>query len=338
MSIIEKPTWESLEMLIQDLQFVDQEHIQADLKNWKKLLFKVKAALQAPNNRQMMEESVKIWLGKLQELVDDVEDMIDEFETQVSPGNKLLVEAAEPSTRKFLMELIPNCCPNLSSQSSWKFDSMIISKIEKITNKFKDIVTQKDHLGLNENSPGKSKMARKRLPTTSLVNEAKEYGREKDKEEIVQLLIRDDLSCDGFSVIPIIGMEGVGKTTLAQVVYNDVEVKDHFDLKAWVYVSDDFDVIRLTRTILRSITDHPIKDDDFNLLQQELRKKLHGKKFLFVLDDVWNENYNEWTILNCPFEAGAPGSQIIVTTRNQGVALVMGTIPAYQLKDLSNDD
>ncbi|XP_024040387.1 putative disease resistance RPP13-like protein 1 [Citrus clementina] len=133
-------------------------------------------------------------------------------------------------------------------------------------------------------------------------------------------------------------MGGLGKTTLAQLVYNDARVQGHFDLKAWTCVSDDFDVIRLTKTILRSITKQTTDDSDLNLLQEELKKKLSQKKFLLVLDDVWNENYNGWDRLRPPFEAGAPGSKIIVTARNQGVAEIMGTAPAYQLEKLSDDN
>ncbi|KAK9217175.1 hypothetical protein WN943_005800 [Citrus x changshan-huyou] len=133
-------------------------------------------------------------------------------------------------------------------------------------------------------------------------------------------------------------MGGLGKTTLAQLVYNDKRVQDHFDLKAWTCVSEDFDVKGLTKKILRPDTEQTINDSDLNLLQEELKKKLSQKKFLFVLDDVWNENYNDWVRLSRPFEAGAKGSKIIVTTRNQEVADIMGTASAYQLKKLSIDD
>ncbi|KAB1205306.1 putative disease resistance protein RGA1 [Morella rubra] len=74
-----------------------------------------------------------------------------------------------------------------------------------------------------------------------------------------------------------------------------------------------------------------------NSLQVELKAKLNGKKFLVILDDVWIENYHDWTILRAPSEAGAPGSGIVITTRNQGVSSMMGTIPAFHLQVLSDD-
>ena len=58
---------------------------------------------------------------------------------------------------------------------------------------------------------------------------------------------------------------------------------------------------------------------------------------MLVLDDVWNENYNDWTILRCPFEFGARGSKIIITTRNDRVSSIMGTTQAYKLNKLSDD-
>uniref|UniRef100_A0A6N2MHK5 Rx N-terminal domain-containing protein n=1 Tax=Salix viminalis TaxID=40686 RepID=A0A6N2MHK5_SALVM len=77
---------------------------------------------------------------------------------------------------------------------------------------------------------------------------------------------------------------------------------------------------------------------DLNLLQLGLREKLAGKKFLIVLDDVWNENYDDWTVLRRPFQVTSPGSKIILTTLNQGVALMMSALPCYHLKVLSLDD
>ncbi|KAK9192542.1 hypothetical protein WN944_003235 [Citrus x changshan-huyou] len=190
-------------------------------------------------------------------------------------------------------------------------------------------------------SDGKSRInVGQRLPTTSLVNEADVYGRKKDKEAIVELLLRDDLRADdGFSVISIKGLGGVGKTTLAQLVNKDDRVQRHFQIKTWTCVFEDFDAFRVSKSILNSIASDQCTDkDDLNLLQEKLKKQLSGKKFLLVLDDVWNENYNSWRALSCPFGAGASRSKIVVTHRNQGVAETMRAVSTKTLKELSDDD
>ncbi|KAJ6302913.1 hypothetical protein OIU77_016910 [Salix suchowensis] len=214
------------------------------------------------------------------------------------------------------------------------------SQIKSITARLQEIVQKKNYLDLRENVSGgelKSKSL-KRLPSTSLVDLSYVCGRDNDKEEILKFLFSDQ-GCDeyGIGVIPIVGMGGVGKTTLAQLVYNDEKVDTFFDLKVWCCVSEDFDVVRVTRTILEAVSGS-YDAKDLNLLQLRLREKLAGKKFLIVLDDVWNENYDDWTVLRRPFQVTSPGSRIIVTTRNQGVALMMSAFPSYHLKVLSFDD
>ncbi|KAJ9178996.1 hypothetical protein P3X46_010831 [Hevea brasiliensis] len=116
-------------------------------------------------------------------------------------------------------------------------------------------------------------------------------------------------------------MGGIGKTTLAQLVYNDYRLKEYFSYQAWVCVSEEFDIFRVLKTIL-----------------EQLMEKLAGKKFLIVLDDVWNENYFEWERLRTPFNVAAGGSKIIVTTRNESVASVVRTSPINYLNVLSDDD
>jgi len=125
-------------------------------------------------------------------------------------------------------------------------------------------------------------------------------GREEEKEEIIKILLSDNVTYNQVPIISIVGMGGMGKTTLTQLVYNDQRVLDQFDLKAWVYVSQDFDVVAVTRAILKALGSKAAEEKDLNLLQLQLKQRLMGKRFLLVLDDVWNEDYASWGVLQIP--------------------------------------
>ncbi|KAL5564795.1 hypothetical protein UlMin_027959 [Ulmus minor] len=133
-------------------------------------------------------------------------------------------------------------------------------------------------------------------------------------------------------------MGGLGKTTLAQLVYKDSTVRDHFNLMAWVTVSEEFDVFQITKIIFEKVTSRECKIRDLFQLQSELSEALAGKKFLFVHDDVWNEYYQLWDVLKSAFESGAHGSKIIVTTRSKIVASTMGNVAIHELKLVSDED
>uniref|UniRef100_A0A1S8ADF9 NB-ARC domain-containing disease resistance protein n=1 Tax=Citrus limon TaxID=2708 RepID=A0A1S8ADF9_CITLI len=336
----------TIEMLVEKLisdviqLFARQEQIQAALKDWKKKLGMIRAVLDDAVEQQTTKQSVKTWLGGLESLAYDVEDKLDEFAAEAL-RRKFVFEPADLVQPRagYLRKLIPTCCTKFSPQNV-RFDSKMAARIEEITSRFQDIVAQKDLLDLKENSGRKSNKLSSRPETTSLVIEAEVQGREEEKKAIVELLLKDDLSSAGrFSVIPIVGMGGLGKTALAQLVYNDPTVESHFDFKAWVCVSEDFDAVRVTRAILKSIHAKPDADDNLNFLQVKLRDGLSGKKFFLVLDDMWNENYSDWTNLRLPFVAGAAGNKIIVTTRSQNIASMMGTgSTGFKLKKLTNQD
>nr|XP_043611551.1 putative disease resistance RPP13-like protein 1 [Erigeron canadensis] len=120
-------------------------------------------------------------------------------------------------------------------------------------------------------------------------------------------------------------------------VYNDKKVKDHFELKSWVCVSDEFDVFNISKTIYKDVGGDDKLFETLNQLQVALAEKLSKKRFLIVLDDVWNEDYHKWELQH-PFIVGAPGSKIIVTTRNSTVALVMNSSQSYHLELMSNEE
>nr|UBY07250.1 NBS-LRR disease resistance protein [Dasypyrum villosum] len=128
------------------------------------------------------------------------------------------------------------------------------------------------------------------------------------------------------------------KTTLAQLIYDEPEVQKHFELLIWVCVSDSFDVNSLARRIVdfhlkNSIIKAPFKKGPLDSLQIVLS----GRRYLLVLDDVRNRESDKWKKLEVRLAHGAKGSVVLATTRDEGVADIMGTVKAYNLPALEDN-
>ncbi|KAK9910983.1 hypothetical protein M0R45_034914 [Rubus argutus] len=288
-----------------------------------KKLLSVNPVLDDAEGKQLNNPTVKAWLNELQEAVYDAEDLLQEIKTEVLRPK---MEPKSGISTNEVQELI-------SSHASHAFDlALINSRVDKVSKRLDSIMTErKDILGLEANARHRVSLT---IPSTPLVQESGVYGRDVEKEKFIKLLLSDD---EKKSVIPIVGMGGIGKTTLAQLLYNDVRVKQHFDIQAWACVSNEFDVIRISQRIYESLNSDACKTDQ---LQLKLKEALAGRKFFIVLDDVWNKNYDLWDKLQCPFDFGAHGSKIIVTTRDEDVASMTVT-PQHQphcLMELSDEN
>ncbi|TYH21174.1 hypothetical protein ES288_A04G021900v1 [Gossypium darwinii] len=320
------------------LNFVaDHREVHQQLKLWQSILPEIKAVLNHAEEKQIKneDEGVKNWLDGLQDLAYDVDDILDDFAYQ-ELRLKLQKTQAQACTSK-VQKLIPTCCTGGHfSPISFIFNAKMISKIKAITDRLSSLNTRRSSLGLSEimSQGATSKGNKPRLQPTSLMDGAVEYvGRANEKQEMLELLKSNN--SDGVCVLSIVGMRGMGKTTLAQLVYNDPSIKESFDHKSWVCVSDDFDAVNITKTILRSLDADSRDENDLNLLQVKLKEKLSGKRLFLVLDDIWNESYNDWTVLRAPFEVG---TKIIVTTRLEKVSSNVDSVKAFYLDKLSHHD
>jgi Leucine-rich repeat (LRR) protein len=161
-------------------------------------------------------------------------------------------------------------------------------------------------------------------------------SRVQEKKDLVDRLLARANNKD-IMVLPIVGMGGLGKTTLAQLVYNDPEIQKHFELRLWVCVSYDFDVDSLANRIM---IENGCEASQSSSALDNIRKAVSGKRYLLVLDDVWNRDEpGKWERLKSYLQHGGSGSSVLTTTRDEAVAkLMMGTaLGAYKLGSLDEE-
>ncbi|XP_052482533.1 disease resistance protein RGA2-like [Gossypium raimondii] len=236
-----------------------------------------------------------------------------------------------PNINNLKVRLLGSCCLPLS------FSLKMSPKIKDINRRLGELATEWKSFDLRQYSDNRHVFRRE---TISFVHSSDVIGRDEDKENIISMLMKPS-GDQNVPVIPIVGLGGLGKTTLAQLAFNDDRVTSLFPLKIWICVSDEFDLSRLLKLIIQSVHKGERCDDStLDALQARLRSLLNDKKFLLVRDDVWNENKAKWVELRNLLRStdGFSPSKIIVTTRSLNVAPMMSSIPPYILKGLPLED
>ncbi|KAF5445891.1 hypothetical protein F2P56_031566 [Juglans regia] len=284
---------------------------------------KVASLLEDAEEKQVTKPDVRRWIDELKDAFYDAEDILDEIATDTLQRK---LDAEFDTTAKRVRNSISCLNPFVKDTET---------KVEVVLETLEYLARQKDAIVLRDGVGGKQF---ERLPTTSLVEESHICGRNEDREKIIEELLSVGVNGKEMSVIAIVGMGGIGKTALTQFVYNDSKVKEHFNVEPWVCVSDEFGLFKIMKTILEKVTKSSSDTTDLDEIQVTLKEKLAGKRFLFVLNDVWNKNYVQWEVLSNSFKSGVQGSKVIVTTREADVALAMRAEVIRNLLNLLEED
>ncbi|XP_068649721.1 putative disease resistance protein RGA3 [Aristolochia californica] len=312
--------------------------VDKELKRLKRNLLGVQPLLNDAETRHFTEESVRSWVFDLRGLTYDMEDIVDEMNYELLRSQ---LENRDKSDGEQVQTLISSL--NLDKLSgavkNYSFKNQIAPKINEVLERWDEIVEYGNALNLTKGVGERTlEDIRKKRETTSLVDKDRVFGRKSEKEEIISFLKSDESFGRGnLSVIGIVGMGGLGKTTLAKLAYND---SDQFDMKVWVHVSHDFDLVRVTRSIIESIGCPKEEKTALDPLQCRLQELVKEKKLLLVLDDAWTDNFEDWETLLAPLiRSVQKGSKIIATTRSEEVCRSIGSRDCiYRLKGLSDDD
>ncbi|KAK1667735.1 hypothetical protein QYE76_055894 [Lolium multiflorum] len=312
--------------------------IHGKLENLSQILSQLQVFLDDAEVKQLADASVRGWLAKLKDVAYDVDDLLDRYSAKIM---YMKHRKMRPSTKA-----------SVSSPSFFfhrnLYQYRIKHKIDCILERLDKIAKERDTIGLQMLGEMSRRETSERPQSSSLVDSSVLFGREGDREEMVRRMLSDNghSSCN-VSVVPVVGMGGLGKTTLMQMVYNDDRVKQHFELRIWINVSESFDGRKLTEETLEaaaydqsfpSISVNSGQITNMNMLQETLSGVLRGKRYLLVLDDVWNEDYDKWLSYRAALISGGLGSKIVVTSRNENVGRIMGGIEPYKLQQLSDDD
>ena len=206
--------------------------LEAELDNLKSTMSAIQAVLEDAEEKQWNNEVIMDWLGKLKDVACDADNVLDEFATEALMRKVEREKGATSQVSSFF-----------SLRNRLIFRMKMAHKLKNVRDRLDANSRERSEFHLREGVINMEVFDVEKRQTSSLVKESEIYGRDEEKEKIIEVLltnVSDDQ--DNLAIYAVWGMGGLGKTTLAQLVYNDARVKSHFELRIWVCVSDDFQI------------------------------------------------------------------------------------------------
>jgi len=295
-------------------------------------LLDIQSVLEDADRKQVKDKAVRDWVDKLKDACYDMDDVLDEWSTAILRWKMEEAEENTHSRQKIRCSFLGSPC-FCFNQVVRRRD--IALKIKEVGEKVDGIAKERAKYGFDLY---KATDELQRLTTTSFVDESSVIGRDGEKRNVVsKLLAESSQEARDVDVISLVGLGGIGKTTLAQLAFNDAEVTAHFEKKIWVCVSDPFDEVKIAKAILEELEGRASDLVGLQSLLRRVSESIEGKRFLLVLDDVWTENHGQWEQLKPSLTGCARGSRILVTTRKDAVATMMGTDHRINIEKLSDE-
>ncbi|KAK2653897.1 hypothetical protein Ddye_013753 [Dipteronia dyeriana] len=314
------------DLLVQKVEFLkgvgDQVQWLRDELQW------MQCFLKDADAKQEEDQRVRNWMTEIRNAAYDAEDIVDSFILKIESKQRHGFVSRYALFPKELFDL-----------------RKVGKEIEALRARISNISRSCETYGIKRIGEGTSSTSsRERLRQ---FRRSSPYGVDKDiigvENDTTQLMTQLLKKENRLTVISLVGMGGIGKTTLAKRVFNHELVRENFNCLAWIYVSQEYRPKDILLGIMREVT-RPSKEllETINNLQEEgLEKMLYdhlvGKRYLVVVDDIWT--IEAWDTLKRAFPDMDNGSKVLLTTRNRDLALHadLRTTP-YELHLLSKEE
>ncbi|KAK2970880.1 hypothetical protein RJ640_027599 [Escallonia rubra] len=286
-----------------------------ELDELKRELKGMRSCLEDADRKRILTQGEKSWVEDVRDMCNPVEDILEEFiyhrNKPHKGGNKFT---------KLLYRII-KFPENLLEMHR------VASRLQDINKKLKSIPERRQRYLVDPVQITISNENQRRVQNDS---EALLFAKDnhlvgiEDDERLLVKWLTDEYP--GRSVISVVGMGGSGKSTLAAKVYKNQIIKQHFDCYAWIVVSQNYVIEDIFRRMIEEFygsTNEKVPADLSSMRYKELLKVLVDylapKRYIVVLDDVWDRNL--WTDINVSLQDEGQRSRVILTTRKEEIAL-----------------
>ncbi|XP_019055038.1 PREDICTED: disease resistance protein RPM1-like isoform X2 [Nelumbo nucifera] len=316
--------------------------VDKDVKSITDELKSIQAFLRDADTQSETNDTVKDWVAQVRNVAYDIEDVLDEFMLRFAQRGQ---QQRQHCLHRFISYLQKTIC----FLETFKIRHSLATQIKEIKDRVHDISTRRDRYklrSLEQASAGSNSTGVKWHDIREdalLLDEAELVGIGKPKEEIIGWIVEDE---SRLGVISVVGMGGLGKTTLVKKVYDDQRVKRHFQTQAWVTFSESPEIhellIEMIKQLVYAEQKQPIPQDVAEMkdvqLKQRLQEFLKKKRYVVVLDDIWT--IPAWDSVKNVFPNNNFGSRIIISTRSNDVAssCIKSYFRVYNLKPLSQEE
>ncbi|KAF7070287.1 hypothetical protein CFC21_075825 [Triticum aestivum] len=323
-----------LELLSEEYKL--QKGVREGVKSLEKEMRSMYAALRkvAEVPREQLDEQVKLWAGEVRELSFDMEDVVDKFLVHVDEGS-------EPAANSNKLKRLTKKMASLFTKGKVRHE--IADAIKDINKQVQAVAERRARYNVDitvANLPTVTsidpRLGAMYTEATGLVG----IAGTRDQEVMKLLSEGDDMSKKNLKIVSVVGFGGLGKTTLVKMVYE--KIGGDYDCKAFVPVGRKAEAKTVFTNILLNLGINGSELIMLNeqLLIDKLREFLKNKRYLIVIDDIWDEKL--WTIIKCAFSSSNKfGSRLITTTRIVSVSESCSSSTndsIYTMEPLSDDD